>query len=252
MTTCKNCDAPLSGKYCSSCSQPADTHRFTLWHFAHEFFHALTHTDKGILFLIKEMFYKPGVVASEYMGGKRKKYFSPFTFLLIAMAVEIFASTKTNFYSHFSESLERFVNEAETNPQASAPALEDAKTKVTKMSENSRLITFLFLPLLAILTWLFFRRSGYNYAENLIFNILIQAQSMIFFLLICILPFLFNHDIVGWLLFAYIAVSWIYYIIAYRQFYKQSWGKVIFKGLAIQIAYIFVIQLGTKVIFTII
>src|SRR5688572_10665036 len=98
MTTCKNCDTPFEGKFCSACSQRADTHRFTLWHFAHAFFHALTHTDKGILFLIKELLYKPGIVAREYNEGKRKKYFSPITFLLIVMAIEIFASQKTKFY----------------------------------------------------------------------------------------------------------------------------------------------------------
>lgn len=40
-------------KYCPACGQKAATHRFTRSHFFHESWHAVTHTDKGILNLVK-------------------------------------------------------------------------------------------------------------------------------------------------------------------------------------------------------
>lgn len=251
MTACKNCNATFEGKYCPNCSQRADTHRLTLWHFIHETFHAFTHTDKGIFFLIKEMVYKPGTVAIEYNAGKRKKYFSPFTFFLIVVAVEIFASQKTDFYKHYASSLDRIVQgmNQKSIENSSNAHLEGAKTKVAKMSANSRLITFVFLPVLALLTWLFFKKSGNNYAENLVFNVLIQGQLMVYYLLICIIPFLIDHSVVLWVLLIYIITTWVFSFYAYHQFFRQSWFKTIIKGIAIQIVYFIVIEYGTSLIF---
>jgi hypothetical protein len=84
---CKNCDASLNGKFCSHCGQKGDIHQITMPHLGHEVFHALTHTDKGILLLIKDLLRRPGTVAKEYIEGKRKKYFSPFSFIVISTAL---------------------------------------------------------------------------------------------------------------------------------------------------------------------
>jgi hypothetical protein len=117
MTTCKNCENSFEGKYCPNCSQKADTHRFTIKHFAHEFFHAFTHTDKGIFFLIKELFLRPGKVAREFNAGKRKKYFNPITYLLIVMALQIYLSQKTGLTNFYIEQV-RQTNQTEISVSA--------------------------------------------------------------------------------------------------------------------------------------
>ena len=107
--TCKNCETIFEGNFCPNCSQKAGTHRFSVKHIVHEAFHAFTHTDKGIFFLIKEMLKRPGKVALEYNGGRRKKYFNPFTFLLIMIALNIFFTQKANFYGSFLDATEALV-----------------------------------------------------------------------------------------------------------------------------------------------
>ena len=89
---CSNCNAlaRTDDKYCSKCGQEIHVHRFTLGHIFHEFFHAFTHADKGIFYLLKELLVKPGTVAREYIGGKRKKYFNPFTFFLILAGLFVY------------------------------------------------------------------------------------------------------------------------------------------------------------------
>src|SRR5688572_4842962 len=104
-TTCKNCQTTFEGKFCPNCAQKADTHRFTVKHFAHELFHAFTHTDKGVFFLSKELLLRPGKVAREYNSGMRKKYFNPITFLLIVTAIQIFVVKKTEILTAFNKSL---------------------------------------------------------------------------------------------------------------------------------------------------
>ena len=99
---CKNCEASFEGKFCSNCSQTADIHRVTLKHFFHELFHAMTHTDKGILLLAKALLTRPGHVAREYLDGKRKKYFNPLSFLVITAAISAFAIYQTGYFKAMS------------------------------------------------------------------------------------------------------------------------------------------------------
>jgi hypothetical protein len=252
MTTCKNCETTFEGKYCANCSQKADTHRFTLAHLGHEFLHALTHTDKGIIFLIKEMFYRPGKVALEYNGGRRKKYFNPISFLLIMMALQIFLAKKTHIYESYFEQTQQLlkgisksykVKDLEEDNQ-----LEIAKKQNPKLLENSKTITFLFLPLLSLFTWLLFKKTKNTYAENLVFNVLIQGQTYLYFALLCIIPFVIYAPSVLLTMYLYVVLSIVYSILAYKQFYQQRWGVTIFKGLVAHIAYIACMQQITNIV----
>lgn len=96
METCPNCSTLLEKKfaYCPICGQSAHIHRFNLPHVFHEVFHALTHADKGLLHLIKNLTLRPGVTAREYiLEGKRKTYFNPFTFLLLVLGLTVLANS---------------------------------------------------------------------------------------------------------------------------------------------------------------
>jgi hypothetical protein len=252
MTTCKNCETTFEGKYCPNCSQKADTHRFTLAHLAHELLHALTHTDKGIIFLIKEMLYRPGKVALEYNAGKRKKYFNPISFLLIMMALQIFLAKKTHIYEGYFEQTEQLlkgisksykVKELEKDNQ-----LEIAKKQNPKLQENIKAITFLFLPLLSLFTWFLFKKTKNTYAENLVFNVLIQGQTYLYFVFCCIIPFAVYPHSVLLTMYLYLVTSIAYSIFAYRQFYQQRWGITIFKGLVAHIVYIACMQQITNIV----
>lgn len=243
MTTCKNCDTTFEGKHCPECGQKADTHRLTLPHLAHEIFHALTHTDKGILFLIKELMYRPGYVAREYNAGKRKKYFNPFTFLLIVVALQIFILKKAHFYENFTSEMKKFETELRIKSgapvpdvsQQSAPTL-NAEESMALMEENSKMITFIFIPFMALMTWLFFGRSSANYAENLVMQTLAFGQNTVFFLIITI-PFLFSHSLYLWVLSASFVLQMVYNTIVYKQFFQQSWGKTIWKTVIVLVLY---------------
>lgn len=242
MTSCKNCSTEFEGKFCPNCSQKAATKRFTIGHFGHEAFHAVTHTDKGILFLIKELFRNPGRVALEYNAGKRKKYFNPVTFLLIMMAIQVFAMQKTNMNSAFinatKEMITNMTKDSKITSEEITRELDEGRQKGEKAIEYNKLFNFLAIPLMALFTWLMFKRSGYNYAENLVLNVMIFGQTIVIFVLVLLVPFLLYPK--GVILFYYLNILafWIFSFIAYRQFFKQGWGKTIFKGIVVQIVYL--------------
>ena len=67
-------------------------------HIGHELAHAFTHADKGFLHLLVEMFKRPGIVAREYiLEGKRKRYFTPFQYILVIGTVATFVAVNTHF-----------------------------------------------------------------------------------------------------------------------------------------------------------
>jgi hypothetical protein len=57
-----------------------DLHRISMHEVVHDGVHYFTHADKGLPQLVRDLVLKGGVVAREFVNGKRKKYFSPLNF----------------------------------------------------------------------------------------------------------------------------------------------------------------------------
>ena len=90
---CKNCGHYFSGLYCNQCGQKV-AHRLDVKHVVHEAVHVFTHADKGIFPLIPAVLFRPGLVALDYVQGRRKRYFSIFQYLLIIVGVATYIVTK--------------------------------------------------------------------------------------------------------------------------------------------------------------
>ncbi|WP_229368299.1 DUF3667 domain-containing protein [Fibrisoma limi] len=177
MTTlkaCPNCSADLETTYqfCPQCGQNAHIHRFNLPHIFHEIFHALTHADKGVLHLLKELAIRPGIVAREYvLEGKRKKYINPFTFLVLMLGITLFVNSIFHPYTRESStqptSATQSAEPAEVR-QMRAKFMERRKNFQTFVEKRNNLVIFLAIPLFALVYWLFFLHSGINYAEHFV------------------------------------------------------------------------------------
>ena len=77
--SCANCDGPLAAehRFCAYCGQRAGHARLTMRDISRDFLHALTHADHSVFALVKALSWRPGHVAREYIGGKRKKAKGP-------------------------------------------------------------------------------------------------------------------------------------------------------------------------------
>lgn len=178
---CLNCSSELasSQRFCAQCGQKAIIHRITFPHFVHEFFHAFTHTDFGIFHLLKELTLRPGVVAREYVAGKRKKYFNPFTFFLLVMAFFVFTA------SLLTKSLPPVEPDPAIVAQIPTEAgkanyiamMHRAGNAMAFMSKYSNVVGMIAVPFLSLITWLCFRRRGFNYGEHLTANLLFTSYN---------------------------------------------------------------------------
>ena len=231
-TTCKNCGSPLTGKFCQNCGQSAHIHKITVKHLLHEFFHALTHADKGFLFLMKELAVRPGLVALEYLDGKRKKYFNPLSFLVIASAIWALVVLKSGYFESMGSSQTRGTYQI---PQEIAWYFSESMRIII---QHGKIITLIITaPLLALLSWMFFRKYKNTFAENLVLNAFLVGQIHLAMVIIFIPAFLLlghakiNNNI-------YQVAFMIYLMVAYQQFFRNHVILTILKTILIVVLFI--------------
>lgn len=218
MHRCPNCSAPHqeTDHFCAQCGQKTHQHRFNLPHIFHEFFHAFTHTDKGVLMLTRDLALRPGQVLREYIvEAKRARYFNPFTFLLLVLGFTLFMNSVVKPYT-----------------SQKAPTTIQAPTGIRKETEKARYsaatmrqrrvnewvekrtnwITLASIPITALMFWLFYRRL--NYAEHLVAQVMLAGFYMLagtLLLLLAFLPPLRSFAIAwGQLLLQAVYLTWSY------------------------------------------
>lgn len=145
---CTNCSAAISGKFCANCGQKTSTARLSIHEFVHDGWHVLTHTDKGIFRVIKDLLLHPALFYKQYFGGQRKKYFSPILFFIIT------AGLVALLYGYVFAFQDKILN---TNNEFGKMIFHDTKFRA-----------LLILPIQILLTWLIFRKR-YNLAEVAVF-----------------------------------------------------------------------------------
>jgi hypothetical protein len=154
---CLNCEKELIDQYCSGCGQKADTHRISFKHFIfHDVLHGTFHLEKGILFTAKQALTRPGKAALDYISGKRQRYYNVFYLILLTIGLILFLR---HFYAELYDNLTGEIEEPVN--------LDEASKKInTMLAQKSKIIIFLFIPLVALNSFLLFRRKKLNLSEH--------------------------------------------------------------------------------------
>ncbi|HUR10654.1 MAG TPA: DUF3667 domain-containing protein [Flavitalea sp.] len=222
---CKNCGALFSGQYCNQCGQK-EAHRLDTPHVLHEVLHVFTHADKGIFSLVPGILLRPGLVALDYVNGKRKRHFNVFQYLILIVGFVTFIIAKT----HLMEQMMEVMN---PDSAKSTRVLAVQKKLLGFTQQYMNFILFALIPVLAFFSWRFFKKKGYNYAENVVLQVLIQAQINTFTLLIIIPLALLGAKAKSLYFLLSIILLAFCNTIANRQFFKVSWPTAFFKGLLV-------------------
>ncbi|MEP6749556.1 MAG: DUF3667 domain-containing protein [Bacteroidota bacterium] len=222
---CKGCGTPLNDDYlfCPTCGETAHAHRLDIKHVIHEFIHAFVHADKGIFLLIRSLATEPGKAAAEYCAGNRKKYFNPVSFLLLAGGFTFFLRLKLGFTGALG-----------SKKMASAVGVF--------LHEFTTPVIVLSIPLISLFSWLFFKSSGKNFAENMVMNMYMQGEYHLFTIVLTVLPaWLLPHY---GLLFTFMGflVMGIYYYFTALYFFKETRRATFLKVIGIEL--LFVISFG--------
>ncbi|MGH8398299.1 MAG: DUF4286 family protein [Gammaproteobacteria bacterium] len=102
---CLNCNAPLSGKYCSECGQPSHTYAAPLRADIEDFFGNHVGFDTKFFRSIGPLLFRPGFLSREYSAGRRVRYINPlrlYIFSSILFFLVAWSITPSNFF-HFND-----------------------------------------------------------------------------------------------------------------------------------------------------
>lgn len=211
---CPNCQYIRSPQdsFCRECGQKAGVHRFTLKKIIHEFFHAFTHTDRSIVQLIRGLATRPGKITLEYLQGRRKKYFNPFTFFVLCMGFFVLSN---NFFHAYGQAPKPDPHVLQSMPDETAR--QHYRTIMQRqgdisifMQKNTNILTMVAVPFFSLMSWGLLRRKRLNYAEHLVANVLFISFSNLIFTIIA-LP-----------LMGYTAGSQTYFVILFTALLLQS------------------------------
>lgn len=188
--------------------------RLTLHEIGQDLLHAFFHLDRSALSLVRMLLVRPGTVALDYIQGKRKRYFGPFAFLFVVVAVASAAVAITGFHAVST-----------TNPNAVADFLQ-AHINLVMLAE---------VPLLAAFSRILDARGGFTFAEHLVLAAYTSSVRVLFITLIVIpVWYLFRPGdaTTAYLYYAYLGIWPIYFGFAASQFLHGkrvfSWCKGIF------------------------
>jgi len=207
---CKNCGLEAGDKYCSHCGQLTSTSRISVKEMLWNFWDIFTHAEHGILKAIYELTIKPAHIAQEYIAGKRKKYFSPIKYLVVVVSLSaILILNYSSFGLPFEPSFPGDSN------------IDDIVEQDYFNHKNYKIQLFLSIPLASLISFLVFRKSGFNFAENLVLNTYLLAHVIIFHtILITPSIILASPSVDQWIIVFYLSISIIYASLAYIMFFK--------------------------------
>jgi len=132
----------------------------TLHEIGHDTLHALLHVDHSVLSLIRALALRPGRVALDYVSGRRKRYYGPFPFLIVTVALASAAIAVTHF-----------------------PAVSSATPNAVGdfLQHHANLLYFLNVPIIAAAWRLLSLRGPFNYAEYLVLAAYAAGMKVLFF-----------------------------------------------------------------------
>ncbi len=185
MRTCPNCGATTTGRFCQDCGQP-ELVRLTMGGFLAHAFSRIFSLDRGYLHTFIGLMRAPGVVARDYVDGRRVWYTNPLTYWLIAATFQLLALwTVNDQYTAYLERTMAYSMEAQGEVGARAmdqyrelfqtddpvPIIARVLVRSVKAA-YSYMSVFLALALAVLLKLFHRKRSGGHYtAEQLVFSL---------------------------------------------------------------------------------
>jgi len=84
---CLNCGTIVQGRYCHKCGQENIVTHQSFLALTKHFIYDILHFDGKFFDTLRNLLFKPGIVAKEYISGKRGKYLDPIRMYLFTSAV---------------------------------------------------------------------------------------------------------------------------------------------------------------------
>ena len=263
-TRCLNCDTELQGRYCHVCGQEDRDINLTFAALLHEFLGDFFTFDSRFVRTIVPLIFKPGFLTREFCRGRRAPYVPPlrlylfisFILALLLSLIDINQSTHMEQLDSLEKIKEIRTTVIEYLQKKNAPEIVvnitgKALENLVQIAKNpgsfmdlltSRLIYLMFflLPIFALLLWLHFPTSHFNYLQFVVFALYYHAfASLLNFVFILVNTFL--QWPVGWFV---LLIVYIYTAVSMRTALNSSITGCLLKPFTLIGSYLIVLNFG--------
>ena len=193
---CTNCGTQYTGRVCPQCGQPGTWSRYTWKQAILNLLDIWGLGNRPMFRTLKELFWRPGYMVRDYLGGHRQFYFPPFKLLAVTVVLFISVSflvarllglvgvdaedisglTNMTISSNIVDLLEG------VKPTGFLGAIIDDLLLFFNFLSRNLLYNWLFVAVFMVFCiWIAFRRvSKYNFVETYIFFIFVLSQWTIY------------------------------------------------------------------------
>ncbi|HSZ25621.1 MAG TPA: hypothetical protein VK766_07895 [Cytophagaceae bacterium] len=233
---CPNCETVYEGNFCPECGQKTLHGRYTIKTLASELIFSAFHLEKkGLPYTVKELTIRPGIAIKHVLDGQRLSLYPPFKYLILVGAIIVVLSLRYRFF-HSEELTSVDANTYQVAFLSEHKIFFDGFFRFAE--DYATLLNLVAIPVFSLFSFLFFRDSGLNFAENLIVNTFITAQQLLF--LVILIPFIeFMPGTKHILIPIYTLGMVVYNIYAYLQLYGFKMANIYRSIITVITAYLY-------------
>jgi len=237
---CVNCGADVSGAYCSNCGQRATIKRLTFREGWNDFWARIYGFDGMFPRTLRDLTIRPGVASRTYLEGNRVKYYAPvgYFFFIITLLYLVASLLNVEMIEYLRATSDVGLQEP---PKPGSGQEKYMQYMFQKMSDNMKLLAFAIIPFQAFCArYIFFRKSGYNFIENMVLPLYMQGHTN-WLNILSVIAFAITGSFISSLLLSVVVIG--YFCFGYANFmtYQKFW-KAFFKGFMVYlISYLFFI-----------
>jgi hypothetical protein len=274
-STCGNCGATTSGNYCHMCGQETRLHAPSFGEFLHEFIGHYVALEGRLWGTITRLLFRPGLLTTEYLAGRRKRYVEPLR-LYLSLSIIFFAVLKLSDvgivtidpHAAPAAAAHQAAPAQERAPggddklqevlQREAPGIFHSFDRFNNMADHEKSAVlqagfykyapyaiFLLMPLFALWLKLLYLGTGKKYGEHMLFALHTNAFAFVMLGIFMFLP-------EGFLKF--VAFCWVAGYLPWamqRVYRKGKWGTLwrwlllgVLHGIALVVAVLVAMGLG--------
>ena len=181
--------------------------------------------EHGLFYTIKTMIMKPGETIRRYFNGERQKHYKPLKFILFIGGLVAFLFISFDIHTNYA-GVDEFRASFYTNAKLNVRLLNQFTIQWTSV------LMLIQFPLIALASWLVFRKPKYFFGEHLTTNAYFIGEVLIYHLLLFPVYYLVNGTqwvpvvanfyslwIVGYYTYAF--YDWIYFRKTTGGFFKS-------------------------------
>ena len=226
---CPSCGQTGTGEHCTHCSEVMNPRRITMISVFKSIPDVFFDVEHGLFYTIKSFFKQPGETIRRYFNGDRQRHYKPLKFVLFIGGLYAFLFISFGIHGNSYGMYEGIFKNTATG-KLTGKNIDQFVTQWTSV------IVLMQFPVIAMITWLVFKKRKYYFGEHLVANAYFITEAVLYKIIFFPVYYLANGT--KWIgILDLFYTLWIFFYYSYA-FYDWFYFRKTTRGLVISIALI--------------